>query len=421
MSSLCSQSLSLKQPATYWEGLFKRQKQLRIWDQQRHREKLAGVKADYKRKYENKLNDFKRHSDEKLAAQLQEFKEKEAAYRRHIAELEADLARYKGRGEKAPKASHKKWNKGRSRKRPQGKPHGAGGGRSLHEELRPVDEFINPTLEQRRCSLCGEIAEKTVLTADSDEVDWRYKVIRRRIRRRKCIHRCSCPGTPRFVVADHPLKAMGHSKYSDAFWIQVLVRKFYLQIPLSITIAELASAGLKNVKETTLIGGIKTIYGLIRPLIEAIVLQCKSGSQHGSDESRLSLFQRFGEDGGKHSGYLWQHHSIDTVVFEFVKRRSAEYLVDFFRETETILLADRHKLYKCKAMSALGNVTLAFCWAHQRRDFEKLLDKPGHKVWAGAYLAEIRRIYKYNAKRIKHIGTADFSRYDQGYSILFSC
>ena len=166
MSSLCSQSLSLKQPATYWEGLFKRQKQLRIWDQQRHREKLAGVKADYKRKYENKLNDFKRHSDEKLAAQLQEFKEKEAAYRRHIAELEADLARYKGRGEKAPKASHKKWNKGRSRKRPQGKPHGAGGGRSLHEELRPVDEFINPTLEQRRCSLCGEIAEKTVLTAD---------------------------------------------------------------------------------------------------------------------------------------------------------------------------------------------------------------------------------------------------------------
>ena len=84
--------------------MFNRQKQLRIWDQQRHREKLADVKADYTRKYENKLNDFKRHSDEKLAAQLQEFKEKEAAYRRHIAELEADLARYKGRGEKAPKA-----------------------------------------------------------------------------------------------------------------------------------------------------------------------------------------------------------------------------------------------------------------------------------------------------------------------------
>ena len=86
-------------------------------------------------------------------------------------------------------------NKGGPRKRPQGKPHGTRGGRSLDEELRSVDEFINPTLEQRRCSLWGEIAEETVLTADSDQADWRYKVIRRRIRRRKCIHRWNCPGT----------------------------------------------------------------------------------------------------------------------------------------------------------------------------------------------------------------------------------
>ena len=125
------------------------------------------------------------------------------------------------------------------------------------------------------------------------------------------------------------------------------------------------------------------------------------------------MFQRFDDDDGKHNGYFWQHHSIDTVVFDFVRRRTSKYLVDFFSEAKTILLADRHKLYKCKAMAALSDVTLAFCWAHQRRDFEKLLDKPGHKIWAGDYIAEIRRIYKCNDKRIGVIGKARFSEYDK--------
>ena len=315
-----------EQPAAYWKGLHNRQKQLRLCDQQHHREKLARFKADYKRKCDENIKKAEERYKLKLAAQVQEFKEKEAAYQRYIANLEADLARYKGRGEKPPKATNKKRNKPGERKKPKGKPKGVGGGRSLHEELTPVEDFIEPTIEQRTCPICGDIAKDTGLTVDSDEVDWQYKVVRRRIRRKKCKHSCNCPGTPTIVTAEHDRKAMRHSKYSDAFWIRVLVRKFYLQIPLSITISELECAKLKHVQETTLIGGIKSMHTLIKPLVDATIFHCKNGSQHGSDESRLSLFQRFVDDDGKHNGYLWQHHSIDTVVFDFVRRRTGVYL-----------------------------------------------------------------------------------------------
>ena len=326
----------------------------------------------------------------------------------YIAKLEADLAHYKGRGEKRPRAANKRPDKSGRGKKGKDKPKGAGGGRGLHKELRLVEEFIWPSLEQRTCPLCGEVAEDTGLTADSDEVDWRYEVVRRRIRRKKCKHSCGCRGTPKIVTAAHTGKALRHSKYSDGFWIYVLLRKFHLQIPFLITIGELESFGLKNVKETTLIGGLKSIYALAKPLLEAIIMQCKTASLHGSGDSRLSLFMHFDDDDGKHDGYLWQHNSMDTVVFDFVRRRSGDYLADFFSETKTILVVDRHNLYKCKAMAALSNVVLAFCWAHQRRDFEKLLDKPGHKVWAGAYLAKIRRLYKCNNEPIKHVGTPKF-------------
>ena len=65
-------------------------------------------------------------------------------------------------------------------------------------------------------------------------------------------------------------------------------------------------------------------------------------------------------------------------------------------------------------MAKLFNVVLAFCWAHQRRDFEKLLDQLGHKKWAGGYIAAIRQVYKLNDKRVKHMDTnkAKFTKYD---------
>ena len=96
MSTPLSQTTHFEQPVGYWKGLYNRQKQLRIWDRQRHREELANLRLNYKHKCESKLGEFERHCNLKIVAKAEDFREKEAVYQRHIAKLEADLSRYSG-------------------------------------------------------------------------------------------------------------------------------------------------------------------------------------------------------------------------------------------------------------------------------------------------------------------------------------
>jgi transposase len=48
-----------------------------------------------------------------------------------------------------------------------------------------------------------------------------------------------------------------------------------------------------------------------------------------------------------------------------------------------------------------GQVTLALCWAHQRRDFiEVERGRPELNGWASAWLARIGTLYRLNAARL---------------------
>jgi transposase len=72
----------------------------------------------------------------------------------------------------------------------------------------------------------------------------------------------------------------------------------------------------------------------------------------------------------------------------------------FPADADVVLMVDRYSAYKAMAQVKRGNVTLAFCWAHVRRDFVKVgKGWPDHKEWALAWLRRIRELYRRDRSR----------------------
>ncbi len=80
----------------------------------------------------------------------------------------------------------------------------------------------------------------------------------------------------------------------------------------------------------------------------------------------------FIEQEGKigHRWWLWVFLSEDSVVFRLDPSRSHDVPEGHFAaDACLVLMVDRYSGYKAMAQVKLGNVILAFCWAHVRRDF----------------------------------------------------
>src|SRR5262249_22606322 len=67
-----------------------------------------------------------------------------------------------------------------------------------------------------------------------------------------------------------------------------------------------------------------------------------------------------------------------------------------------IMVVDRYKAYQAIDKVKAGLIVLAFCWAHQRRDFlEVARSWPQLEDWALNWLAEIRVLYQRNDERVQ--------------------
>jgi len=115
--------------------------------------------------------------------------------------------------------------------------------------------------------------------------------------------------------------------------------------------------------------------------------------------------------------YIGVFVSQDIVLFVLAPRRSAEVpgkvlfnlnatqlkLLNTtpFDGEKKILSSDRFSAYKL--LKRLGLVELAFCWAHQRRDFIKLKTKyPSLQPWADEWIERIAYLYHINNERIEY-------------------
>lgn len=282
------------------------------------------------------------------------------------------------------------------KKGPRGQQPGSSGhGRRQHSELPCREEMYKFSEEEAICAKCGLPYEQTELENVSEEVEFEVRVYRRRKRRPQYRPTCCCENVPGLISAPVPPRAFPGSDYSDNFWIEILLFKYEYQMPLQRTSDMLCGHGMKKLPPGTLCGGIERASELLAPLHEEIVKRDKSALLRHMDESDLKVFVEL--EGRENQRWcLWQSSTIDTCVFLLSPRHNAEVPESYLNETpqQAVVCVDRHSSYANLAQ------TIAYCWAHVRRDFVKLGRSERSSLgWAMEWTKRIKRIYRLNHKR----------------------
>jgi transposase len=99
--------------------------------------------------------------------------------------------------------------------------------------------------------------------------------------------------------------------------------------------------------------------------------------------------------------WLWLVLSAEVAVFTLAAGRSHEVAEEVLGDDAAgIFNADRYSAYPAMKQVKSGQITLALCWAHQRRDFIELeRGRPELNAWVSGWLARISTLYRLNAAR----------------------
>jgi transposase len=169
-----------------------------------------------------------------------------------------------------------------------------------------------------------------------------------------------------------------------------------------------------DVAAGTVASGLKRLEPLFTPLYEALQQRNAQSAFAQADETRWMVFiAQEGKTG--HQWWLWVFLGEDTVVYRLDPSRSHEVPEGHSPdETPVVVMVDRYAAYKAMAQVKAGDVILAYCWAHVRRDFVKVGKgwEPS-KAWALAWLRRIRALYRdHHERRHQEVGSAKFATAD---------
>ncbi|MFQ5835942.1 MAG: IS66 family transposase [bacterium] len=302
-----------------------------------------------------------------------------------------------------------------------------GHGRKIPENLPEREKIIDLPEEKKFCSFCGKPYIEIGLEEVSSEVCVEKVYYLKKIKRKVYKKSCHCQGP--IVTTPAPPKIIPKGKFSIEFWADVLINKYRNHLPVERQLAEMKEYGL-NVSAGTIFGGLKKIYSLyLQPLYEAMGRNLREAHHFHADESGWHLFVKI-DDKGNYNWFMWVFISKDIVLFVLHPTRSAKVpcknLFDIEPEEikmikgpivnpkeKKIMNVDKFSSYKM--LERLGLVELAFCWAHQRREFIDLKTKyPELSSWAEEWIERIGTLYYINNERIKYNSEDPlFREYDQ--------
>ena len=254
--------------------------------------------------------------------------------------------------------------------------------------------------QQRLCSCCGEPFLDFEGTQDSTVLEIDVRACRRVYRRKRYRPSCSCPAQPGIVTAKAPPKVLPKSLPGIWVWVDLLLDKFLFYRSTHRCLQDLATFDL-DLSAATVNDGLQRLVPLFEPLHEALIEHNQSQTHWHADETRWMVFVTLEGKTG-HQWYLWVFHAKDCVVFILASGRSREVPEDHLEEVqEGILNGDRYSAYKAAEAVKEGRVTLAFCWAHVRRDFVTLArTRAEHRDWAQGWVDRIGVLYERNRERL---------------------
>ncbi len=288
---------------------------------------------------------------------------------------------------------------GEKRKRGQ-QPGTEGHGRTKRPDLPRVEEAVDFS-KIPKCPECGT-AYLPDGQKESEIIEVEVKA-HTRVIQRSCMKKgCTCKGIPGTVTAPMPPKVLPKSPYGISIWENVLLSKFRYCQPTNRLLGQFGEMGLP-ISAGTIAGGLQRMNKLFKPVYDALYDQQMTEDRFHNDESSWKVFESIeGKIGNR--WWLWVSRSATVVFFKIAPGRGANVVVEHFNNTEQqkiIVICDRYSAYKSLARQ-LSFITLAFCWAHVRRDFFDAARKyPELEEWALDWVEKIGGLYHTNKKRSK--------------------
>lgn len=273
-----------------------------------------------------------------------------------------------------------------------------GHGRTLQAHLPAHEETV--AIDSSQCPSCGLGYADFPGTEDSEVLEIEVQAYRRVIHRRRYRKVCSCPGVPGLITALPPPRLIPRGKYGISVWVHLLLSKFLYGQPTHRVLQDLANSGL-TLSEGTVAGGLKALAPLFAPVEEALVVHLRSESHWHADETRWMVFVDIEGKVG-HRWYLWVFQSPSVIHYVLDPTRSADVPIAELAEAQGgIVSCDRYSAYK-KFVRLHTTFVLAFCWAHQRRDFLELANRyPDLSPWAMTWVDAIADLYHQNGLRLQ--------------------
>lgn len=360
---------------------------------------------------------FWKYQHESALKRLNEAKKEIAKFKAKVRDL---TQRVFGKKTEKGKKKGEQGNKKPKSSRPRGQQKGKKGhGRKVLNNL-PVEEIIIDVPDPC-CPVCGKEGDEMPTTDDCDIIEVEVKAHIRRHRRKKVRLKCNCEGRPEFTTAPPPNRLIPKGKHGISVWTTIILDKFFYGNPTNRLLEIWKDHGL-TLSQGTITGGLKKIAPLFDPIADAIRDHSLQESHWHADETRWSVFAEVeGKIGTR--WYLWVFRSPEAVVFVLDPTRSTEVLRQFFKELieeagddeeKRTIICDRYSAYKCLAKE-IPWILLAFCWAHQRRDFLELARKwPKSEKWALDWVEEIGKLYHLNNLRLEvREDPVEFEKRDQ--------
>jgi transposase len=289
----------------------------------------------------------------------------------------------------------------------------AGHERRDYSHLPVEEEFVTLPEEALACPICGKPAAVMSATEDSDVLEIDVRAHRRRIRRRRYRATCECDPARRALVAPSPPRLIPKGNYGISIWVHVLLDKYASYRPTERLLGQLRQYDL-DLPAGTIHDGLRRIEPMLQPIYEALCERNRQGDFHQADETRWLVFAVFAGKKG-YGWWLWIVLGVDTVIYRLdPSRRHAVPQSHLGPDASGVLEVDRYSGYKAMAQVKSGQIVLAFCWAHVRRDFVGVGKSwPELTPWALGWLRRIRHVYQANRERVAHPpGSATFQEQD---------
>jgi transposase len=286
--------------------------------------------------------------------------------------------------------------------RPRGQQRGRPGhGRRDHRHLPATAETADLPPEERCCQSCGQpFAKAGSDPHQSTVIEVTVRAHRRVIRRRRYRPTCTCASHPAIITAPAPARLIPNSVLGVSVWVLVLLDKYAFYRPTYRLLAQLRLHGL-DLSLGTLTDGLQRLLPLFAPFDEELRAHAREQEHWHGDETRWLVFAS-SEGKVGYQWWLWLVLSAEVAVFTLAAGRTHDVPEEVLGDdARGIFNADRYSAYPAMKQVKAGQVILALCWAHQRRDFiEAERGQPELNAWAALWLERISTLYRLNEARL---------------------